>query len=223
MGPTELRVLSCRSQIRGLSKQELALVFQVQAVATTGIIVHLLGPAGVGKLTIACALAPRLTARVVDNHWINNPIFGLLDNDRLTPFPPEVWTKIEKIRSAVLETIAAISRPEASFILTNELYDDDADDRTVAAQVMDAARRRGSPYVPVRLQCAAAELAKRTVAIERAARLKSMDPQSASRNARRPVLVTGSPNELTLDTTELSPAESAERIAAHINLVRSRS
>jgi len=47
-------------------------------MASGGTLVHLLGPAGVGKLTIARELAPVLKARAVDNHWINNPILGLL-------------------------------------------------------------------------------------------------------------------------------------------------
>src|SRR5215831_5831435 len=134
--------------------------------------VHLLGPAGVGKLTVAQVLAPLLQARIVDNHWINNPILGLLDNDRISPFPTAVWIEIDKVRSAVLETIARISPPGASYILTNELYNDEPEDCIVADMVMDAARRRGSPYIPIRLQCAGAELAKRVVADERAVRLK---------------------------------------------------
>ena len=159
-------------------------------------------------------------ARVVDNQWINNPIFGLLDNDRVSPFPKAVWTEIEKVRSAVLETIALISPPSTSYILTNELYDDDPECHTITAMVMDAARRRGSPYIPIRLQCSATELSKRVVGSERAMRLKSMDPRTAQRNALRPVLVTGSPNELTLDTTDLSARAVAERIAAHGARVR---
>ena len=188
-------------------------------MTTVGTLIHLLGPAGCGKLTIARSLAPILSARVVDNHWINNPVFGLLDNDRVLPFPSAVWVEIEKVRSAVLETIAGISRPEISFILTNELYEDNTSDRPVAAAVMDAAKRRGSPYIPVRLQCSAAELAKRVVTSERAVRLKSMNPLSAERNSRRPVLTTGSPNELTLNTSELSTEESVEIILTHVRTV----
>jgi predicted kinase len=187
-----------------------------------GVIVHLLGPAGVGKLTIARGLAPVLRARVVDNQWINNPIFGLLDNDRVSPFPSEVWTEIDKVRSAVLETIARISSPGLSYILTNELYDDDPQDRPIAVMVMDVARRRSSPYIPVRLECAGAELAKRIVADERAKLLKSMNPEAAQRNAIRPVLLTGSPNELTLDSSQLTPKVVVDKIADHVARVRGK-
>lgn len=90
----------------------------------------------------------------------------------------------------------------------------------IADMVMDAARRRGSPYIPIRLQCVGAELAQRVVADEPAMRLKSMDPKAAYQNALRRVLVTGSSNELTLDTSGLSPAAIAEKIAAHIAQVR---
>jgi hypothetical protein len=191
-------------------------------LASAGILAHLLGPAGVGKLTIARELGPRLLARVVDNHWINNPVLALLDSDRVSPYPVAVWQEIDKVRSAVLETIVQVSPPGANYIFTNELYDDDPEDRAIVDTVMDAARRRNSPYVPIRLQCAAPELAKRIVMPERALRLKSMNSHVAHRNAQRPVIITGSPHELTLDTTDLAPAATAERIAAHIAQVRAR-
>ena len=156
----------------------------VMVMAAESTLVHLLGPAGVGKLTIAQELAPGLKARVVDNHWINNPILGLLDNDRVSPYPTAVWKEIEKVRSAVLETIARISPPGANYIFTNELYDDDPEDRAVVGMVMDTARRRTAPYVPIRLQCAAAELARRVIAPERALRAQKHEP--ARRSSDRP-------------------------------------
>jgi len=191
-------------------------------LASVGILVHLIGPAGVGKLTIARKLGPTLMARVVDNHWINNPILALLDNDWVSPYPPAVWQEIDKVRSAVLETIVRISPPAASYVFTNELYDDDPENRVIVDMVVDAARRRNSPYVPIRLQCAAAELARRVVTPERALLLKSMNSHVAHRNAQRPVIVTGSPNELTLDTTDHAPAVTVKMIAAHIAQVRAQ-
>jgi hypothetical protein len=50
----------------------------------------------------------------------------------------------------------------------------------------------------------------------------SMNPHAAHRTALRPVIVTGSPNELTLDTTDLSPTAIVEMIAAHIEQVRAQ-
>src|SRR5262245_24277449 len=165
-------------------------------------------------------MAPSLKARVVDNQWINNPVLGLLHNDRMSPYPTAVWKEIEKVRSAVLETIARISPPWANYIFTNKLYDDDPEDRPIFGMVMDAARQRNAPYIPIRLQCAAAELARRVIAPERALRLKSMNPHAAHRTALRPVITTGSPNELTVDTTNRSPTAIVAMIAAHILQVR---
>ncbi|HRD77921.1 MAG TPA: hypothetical protein PK264_18610 [Hyphomicrobiaceae bacterium] len=188
-------------------------------MASRGAIVHLIGPAGVGKLTVARALAPMLDAIVVDNHWINNPVLGLLRHDRVTPYPAQVWTEIEKVREAVLATIAVICPPEQSYILTNELYDGE-DDRALGQQVARAAEMRGSPYLPVRLHCAPEALASRVVSPDRAPRLKSMDADTARRNASRGALMTGSASELTLDTTDLEPHATALRIAAHVQRVR---
>jgi hypothetical protein len=186
----------------------------------TAYIVHLIGPAGVGKLTTARALASITGAVVVDNQWINNPIFGLLPNDRVTPFPEAVWNEIAKVRSAVLETIATIAPITQSFVLTNELYDEEIESRAIVAQVRDTANRRGSIYAPVRMTCTAGELARRIVSPERASRLKSMDVQAARANSSRQVLKTGMAEELTLDTSLVSAESAAETIAMHLRCLR---
>ena len=67
------------------------------------IFLYLLGFAGTGKLTIARAFARSVGAEVVDNHWINNPIFGLIDPDGVSPLPDAVWSQTAKVREAVLE------------------------------------------------------------------------------------------------------------------------
>ena len=71
------------------------------------IFLYLLGFAGTGKLTIARAFARSVGAKVVDNHWINNPIFGLIDPDGVSPLPDAVWSQTAKVREAVLETIVS--------------------------------------------------------------------------------------------------------------------
>jgi hypothetical protein len=57
-----------------------------------------------------------LKARIVDNQWINNPILALIDSDRVTPFPEDVWDQIAKARQAVLDTIATLSAPESNLL-----------------------------------------------------------------------------------------------------------
>ena len=85
--------------------------WMVRSLTLKNVMVYLVGLSGAGKLTVARRLALLLNARVVDNHWINNPIFDLLDNDRVTPFPTGVWDQVAKVRQAVLDTIATLSAP----------------------------------------------------------------------------------------------------------------
>ena len=91
------------------------------------VMVYLVGFSGTGKLTVARELALLLKARVVDNHWINNPILALIDSDRVTPFPEGVWDQIAKVRQAVLDTIATLSAAESNFIMTHAGHDYDSE------------------------------------------------------------------------------------------------
>ena len=50
-------------------------------------IIHLIGPPGVGKYTIASQIAGRMGARLVDNHAIANVIFNVIAPDGVTPLP----------------------------------------------------------------------------------------------------------------------------------------
>jgi hypothetical protein len=181
------------------------------------VMVYLVGFSGSGKLTIARELSLLLEARVIDNQWINNPIFGLIDNDRVTPFPTGVWDQITKVRQAVLDTIATLSAPDANFILTHAGYDDDREDWKIYHAIVRTAERRKAIFVPVRLLCEKGELARRVVSPERALRLKSMDPEAACREARnRDVLKVNHANLMTLDISAISPQESARLIVEHI-------
>lgn len=177
------------------------------------VLVLLLGFPGVGKLTIARELGPMLPARVIDNHWISNPVLGLLDDDGHGPLPDAVWDQTARIRQAVLETIATLCHPTASFIFTNAGLQ--GDQRSIASyrQVKGAADRRRACFLPVRLVCDEAELVRRVVSPERRARLKSIDAEAARRRSRTAaVLDPGHPDTLTLDVTAASAADSARAI-----------
>src|SRR3954453_13023940 len=83
------------------------------------IFLYLLGFAGTGKLTIARAFARSAGAKGVDNHWINNPIFGLIDADGVSPLQDAVWSQTAKVREVGLETIATPAKRGATFVFTH--------------------------------------------------------------------------------------------------------
>ena len=69
---------------------------------------------GTGKLTVARSLAQQIeaageTVRVVDNHWINNPIFGLVAQDGMTPLPSTVWDRVGEVAEAVIRTVEELT------------------------------------------------------------------------------------------------------------------
>jgi hypothetical protein len=182
------------------------------------VLVYLIGFAGVGKLTTARKLTELMDARVVDNHWINNPIFGLIDRDHGVRLPPSIWEQTRKVRHAVLETIATLSSPNANFILTNSLADDDAEDRRIYEAVRMTAERRKALFVPVRLLCDEEQLMKRVVSPERAAHMKRMNPVAAADELRMQTpLLTHHANELTLETSTITPDASARLIHEHVS------
>lgn len=177
------------------------------------VLVLLLGFPGVGKLTIARELGLQLPARVVDNHWINNPVLRLLDDDGYGKLPDAVWEQTAKVRQAILDTIATLCDPQANFVFTNAGIH--GDPRSVASyrQVSDTADRRQAIFLPVRLVCEEDELVRRISSPERRERLKSVDVEAAQLRFRTAsVLDPGHPDGITLDVTNSTPAESARSI-----------
>ncbi|MDK1096459.1 MAG: hypothetical protein QGM47_04240, partial [Actinomycetota bacterium] len=72
---------------------------------------------------MARALAARLeadgeTTLIIDNHWINNPIFGLIDQDGLTPLPPQVWDRVGEVALAVVMTAEELTPRNWNAIFT---------------------------------------------------------------------------------------------------------
>jgi predicted kinase len=180
------------------------------------IFLYLLGFAGTGKLTIARAFARAVGAKVVDNHWINNPIFGLIDTDGMSPLPNEVWTQTAKVREAVLETIATLAKPGTNFVFTHDGTKGEPCDQDVARAIQSTAARRGARLIPVRLVCNEDELVRRIQSAD-APGLKCTDPADAIHKSRHHVVLDpGLRGTLTLDVTRLTPKQSVAAIIAHI-------
>lgn len=179
----------------------------------------LTGFPGTGKLTVARALAGRLdaageTVRIVDNHWINNPIFGLVEQDGLTPLPEAVWDRVGEIAAAVIRTVEDLTPRSWHLIFT--AYLDGITDTGWVPRLARVAATRRALLVPVRLLCDPDENARRIVSPERHERMKSIDSQEPDRlNATGPPYDSGHPNTLTLDITLLPPEQAADQILEH--------
>lgn len=177
------------------------------------VIVYLTGKPGMGKYTIAKALSDHGFI-ICDNQLLNNPIFELLNYDGYEKIPDHAWAAIGRIRDAVFDFLKVFQ--QKSYVLTNNLYEDEGDKR-LFEQVKQMAATRGSVFVPVRLSLEKEEHLKRVTQPERRARWKSIDPQDVY--DQTPLLQINDPNLLELDVTRLPAQEAAELILEHINKV----
>ena len=181
----------------------------------------LIGFSGTGKLTVARGLRDRLASvgqevRLVDNHYVNNLIFQLVDVDGVKPLPEGTWDRVGEVRDAVFRTIEELSPKSWSFIFTNDLIDR-PEERAYVHRLAQLADRRSSILIPVRLLCAVDELCRRIVSAERRPMLKNVSADWIRRRAEtEEVLDPGLATTITLDITSMPPEEAADRIVAHL-------
>lgn len=188
----------------------------------TGIFLLLIGFPGTGKLTIAKRLSPLFSAKIIDNHWVNNPVLGVLDHDLTKPLPAAIWEQTGRVRQAVLDTIVEFTAPSVNFIFTHAGIQGDERSRRTFRQIADAAEQRGSLLVPVRLVCEAEELARRVAMPERRERLKSVNAEASRERSRTlEVLDPEHANTLSLDVTAMSAEESADAVHRHVQALLS--
>ena len=181
------------------------------------VFVLLMGFPGVGKLTIANELRTLVSAKVIDNHWFNNPIFRLLDDDGMTLLPDGISEYTGRIRQVVLDAIVAYSPPSASFIFTQALVENNEGSLRTFQQISVAAQQCSTPLIPVRLLCDEDELARRVSTPARRERLKSIDARASRRRSRRAqVFNPQHPFTADLDVTSKSAEASAAAIQKHV-------
>jgi deoxyadenosine/deoxycytidine kinase len=188
--------------------------------------IYLIGFAGVGKYTIAKAIAASLeplgVCKIVDNHYVLNPIFNLIAQDGVTPLPTQVWDNAMQVRLAVLATIEHLSPRDWNFVFTNELVEDglavdsDGSNLMLYSQILKVAQARGARFVPVRLQCDLEEHLLRVVRPERRERMKDVDPNEArDKHTNHKLFMPDHANTLTLNVTGLTPKTAAQTILDH--------
>ena len=175
-------------------------------------IIYLFGPPAVGKYTVACAIAERNGAVIVDNQLINHPIFSLFKWDGRFQLPSDIMNRTIPIREAVLSTIEEAGPESMSYVFTNQLSDT-TNARDLYARIKRIAVTRGSTFLPVMLTCEPEEQARRVENVDRVARLKIADATWV-----RDYMQTNKPFEpadpgvVRLDTTALDPETAAEEI-----------
>jgi predicted kinase len=180
-----------------------------------GAFIYLFGFAGSGKLTIAKAIAERWDCIVVDNHYVNNVIFGLIDidshgNEQLSE---QVWDHVIRVRHVTLDAIRSLARPGRNFIFTNELIEGVDRHHVWFHEIAQLAKDRGAFLLPVRLLVDADELARRIASPDREEKLKLTNPEVAlERSETEEVFRPEGHEYLDLDVTDLSPEDSARRV-----------
>jgi shikimate kinase len=180
-------------------------------------ITYLLGYPGVGKYTVARALASKTGAVLVDNHVVNQPILALLNWDGITQLPSGTLDRTAPIRDAMLTALEEIAPRSMSYVFTNVL-ENKPDDVAIYDRVRGAASHRDSIFLAVMLTCAPDVQLQRVQTEERRRRFKVSDPGSVARYmGETDLFMPDDSNLMTLDTTERSPEQSATLIIERLH------
>jgi hypothetical protein len=159
-------------------------------------------------------LAELMPARLIDNHYWNNPIFSIVEPDGKSRLPASVWDRANDVRAAVLETIATLAPAGRNFIFAHAVTRSAGRpiDHMVAGQILNTAERRRARTLLVRLRRQARELRLRIVSPERAERLKERDPARADAYASLSPFDLNHNWTIDFDTTRATPSETASMI-----------
>lgn len=172
-----------------------------------GLLIHINGAPGVGKLTIARHLARRLRARVLDNHAIYNVAFALTDFRS-----PRFYEAVRAVRRTAYAQILAQDASE-TVILTDAYFEDSDWARESWDAIEALAAQRGSTFLTIALHCDAREHRKRIASADRDGKGKIRDQAYVDSVLSRRLIERRTGAHLKLDVTTLGAAEAAARIA----------
>lgn len=178
-------------------------------MATRLVVIY--GPPGVGKLTVARALAELTGYRLFHNHLTVNLVTAL--------FPPDTaaWDALAaRVRQ---EAFAAAAREGVDLILTRAPRDAGAAEVARVAAMVAPVAEAGGDVCYAQLACDREELCARVAREDRRAHDKLTDPAVLFARYDLGATLPFAPH-LRLDVTLLPPAWAAARIAAHFDLPR---
>lgn len=175
--------------------------------------IHINGMPGVGKLTAAKLLAEKLGARLIDNHLVIDLVLSLCERGS-----PEYLSLIQKFMAVILEEIA--TKPDHTFIFTNALAAEMAEDRNRVERLRDFAQHNNMSFVQVFLKCELKENQRRIVSESRQSKGKMMDADEL-KDIYQSFTIYHPPAEfsLTIDTTSLSPDEVSAEIKNYLETI----
>ncbi len=178
-------------------------------------IVHINGMPGVGKLTVAKLLERSLPARLIDNHRLIDVATTCTDHGT-----PEYLEMLDKITALVLEKLR--SRPEKeTIIFTNALAAELPEDVDRLNKIADFSNACAVPFVPIVLKCSIDQNRKRLTETDRAVKGKLMDVKVLDELQQYTILhLQNHRHALMLDTTDLSPEQTAAAIQRHLRTIK---
>ena len=172
-------------------------------------IIVLNGYPGVGKLTIGRELATMMDGRLLDIHSVYNVAFALTEFKS-----PEFIETVEQIEAIAHDLILKLP-VEKPVVLTTVLAGSDEWGDQEWRRIVELGQHR-PPLLVVHVTCDLEENKRRIASEERVAKLKLRDPAVATRNHAdaKPLLGLDEDRLLTLDATNMTPAEAAKTISA---------
>ncbi|KAI9788408.1 MAG: hypothetical protein M1816_006933 [Peltula sp. TS41687] len=176
------------------------------------------GYPGSGKLTIARALLVLYgmkKAILVHNHQLIDPVEA-----RTPRTHPDYDRQRQLERSRAFFTYVESLETSSQIIIFTDFQSNNELGRSVAQEYKSAARRSGRFFFPVYLTCDVEENLCRVATAERVSsgtgKLLSREVLQDIRS-RCDLFRFGDGEELTIDVTDASPTEAAQRILAHID------